>query len=55
MLLICNGLLFTMEKEAPERADLLIKDGKIAKIAPDIPPMTTRRSSTPQGCGSIRG
>ena len=38
MLLIQNGLLFTMEKEAPERADLLIRDGKIAKIAPEIRP-----------------
>lgn len=38
MLLIRKGLLFTMEKESPERADLLIRDGKIAKIAPDIRP-----------------
>lgn len=38
MLLIRNGLLYTMEKEAPDRADLLIREGKIARIAPNIRP-----------------
>jgi len=37
MLLIQNGLLHTMETEQPICADLLIKDGKIEKIAPSIP------------------
>lgn len=38
MLLIENGTLYTMEADAPVHGDLLIKDGKIAKIAPRIPP-----------------
>ena len=37
MLLIQNGLLHTMESEKPREADLLIRDGKIAKIASSIP------------------
>lgn len=37
MLLIQNGLLHTMEAEQPIRADLLIKNGKIGKIAPSVP------------------
>jgi imidazolonepropionase-like amidohydrolase len=36
MLLIQNGMLYTMEADTPVRADLLIKDGKIEKIAPKI-------------------
>ena len=31
MLLIQNGLLYTMEEENPVYADMLIKDGKIEK------------------------
>lgn len=38
MLLIQNGMLYTMEVDAPIRADLLIREGKIAKIAPKISP-----------------
>ncbi len=38
MLLIQNGILYTMESDVPIRADLLIKEGKIAKIAPKIAP-----------------
>ncbi len=38
MLLIQNGLLYTMESDAPVYADLLAKDGKIAVIAPHIKP-----------------
>lgn len=37
MLLIQHGTLYTMETEEPITADLLIKKGKIEKIAPDIP------------------
>lgn len=37
MLLIKNGLLHTMKQAQPVHADLLIKNGKIEKIAPDIP------------------
>ncbi len=36
MLLIQNGTLYTMESDVPIQADLLIKDGKIAQIAPKI-------------------
>ncbi len=38
MLLIQNGLLYTMEADRPFYADLLINAGKIAKIAENIPP-----------------
>ena len=38
MLLIQNGTLYTMESEQPESADLLVGDGKILKIAPNIEP-----------------
>ncbi len=38
MLLIQHGLLYTMEKEQPVQADILIKNGKIAEIAPQITP-----------------
>lgn len=37
MLLIQNGTLYTMESEKPMEADLLIKKGKIARIARNIP------------------
>ena len=36
MLLIKNGLLYTMEQKKEVKADLLIKDGKIEKIAKNI-------------------
>ncbi len=36
MLLIQNGLLYTMESEQPFYGDLLIKNGKIEEIAPSI-------------------
>ena len=36
MLLIKEGLLYTMESDRPVNADLLIKDGKIAEIAREI-------------------
>ena len=36
MLLIQNGLLHTMENDQPVYADLLIKNGKIEKIAPSV-------------------
>lgn len=38
MLLIQNGLLYTMESEKAVHSDLLIADGKIAKIAKGISP-----------------
>ncbi len=36
MLLVKNGTLYTMESEEPVKADLLVKNGKIAKIAKNI-------------------
>ena len=38
MILIQNGLLYTMEEERPFQGDLLIKEGKIAEIAEKIEP-----------------
>ena len=38
MTLIRNGLVFTMESEQPQRADLLLREGKIAEISPSIEP-----------------
>ncbi|MBE5954108.1 MAG: amidohydrolase [Lachnospiraceae bacterium] len=38
MLLIKNGTLYTMEKDEAIRADLLIDNGKIARISSDIEP-----------------
>lgn len=38
MLLIRNGLLFTMETDAPIRGDLLCGDGRILQICDHIPP-----------------
>lgn len=38
MLLIQNGILYTMELDTPIRADLLIREGKIAIIARKISP-----------------
>lgn len=38
MLLIQNGLLYTMESNRPTRGDLLIANGKIGKIADTIEP-----------------
>lgn len=37
MLLIQNGMLYTMEEDAPFRGDLLIEGGRIARIAPKLP------------------
>ena len=37
MLLIQHGILYTMEKEEPMAADLLINNGKIEQIGSDIP------------------
>ena len=38
MLLIQNGTLHTMEEDKPIKADMLIRDGKIAKIGQGIQP-----------------
>ena len=36
MLLVKNGILYTMESEEPINADLLVKNGKIAEIGKNI-------------------
>ena len=38
MLLIQNGILYTMEDEAPKRGDILLNSGRIEKIAEKIEP-----------------
>lgn len=49
MLLIQNGLLFTMESNRPRRADLLIHEGKISKIAETIIPTEGMKIFNAQG------
>ena len=49
MLLIQNGLLYTMESEEPIRADLLLREGKIAEIRPGILPTEGMRVVDAQG------
>jgi len=36
MLLIKNATIYTMETDAPQQSDILIRDGKIAEIGPDL-------------------
>lgn len=55
MLLIQNGMLYTMEADTPIRADLLIKDGKIEKIAPKISPTKEMRVLDAAGKGVYPG
>lgn len=49
MLLIQNGTLYTMESDQPIHADLLIQNGKIAKIASKITPDTGTKVIDAQG------
>lgn len=49
MLLIQNGMLYTMESDAPLRADMLIQDGKIVKIAEKICPEKTLKMIDARG------
>ncbi|MDD3411456.1 MAG: amidohydrolase [Eubacteriales bacterium] len=55
MLLVQNGLLYTMEDEAPVRADLLARDGKIARIAPRIEPESGMRVMNAAGLRVLPG
>jgi len=55
MLLIKNGLLHTMESKTPIRADILLKDGKIARIAKDIQPGENMEMLDAEGCGVYPG
>ena len=43
MLLIKNGLVFTMERTEPSNVDLLIGKGKVLQIAPNITPADNMR------------
>lgn len=49
MLFIQNGILHTMEADDPIRGDLLIKNGKIAKIAGKISPEKGTRVINAEG------
>ncbi len=55
MLLIKNGLLFTMEDEAECRGDLLIDKGKIIEIAENITPTERMRLIDATGLGVYPG
>lgn len=55
MLLIQNGLLYTMESDKPVFADLLIQDGKIAKIANNIMPTKNMKTMNAKGMHVLPG
>ena len=55
MLLIQNGLLYTMETHDPVRADLLIQKGKIAEIAENIPKTEAMRAIDATGMCVLPG
>jgi len=55
MLLIKNGLLFTMDSEQPRQADMLIQDGKIKKIASSIAPEKDMKVVDAQGLRVLPG
>ena len=55
MLLIQNGTLYTMESDGTVQADLLIKDGKIAKIAQKIQPEAGMERLDATGLGVYPG
>lgn len=55
VLLIQNGLLYTMETDCLLRADLLIRDGKIAEIAENIPQTENMRVINAAGLHVLPG
>ena len=55
MLLIQNGLLYTMESSVPEKGDLLIDKGKIVKIAASINPTESMRVFSAEGLHILPG
>jgi imidazolonepropionase-like amidohydrolase len=55
MLLIQNGLLYTMEKEKPFYGNILIKDGKIERIADGITPSETMEVIDAKGLNVFPG
>lgn len=55
MLLIKNGLLYTMEQKNPVRADLLAENGKICEIAKDIAPTDRMRVINAEGMNVYPG
>lgn len=55
MLLIQNGLLYTMETSRPLHADLLIQGGKIAEIAENIPKTENMRVINAAGMHVLPG
>ncbi len=55
MLLIKNGLLYTMENNKPIYADLLIKNGKIAQIRKEISPTAAMETFDAKGLNVFPG
>lgn len=55
MLLIQNGILYTMESKQPIRADLLIKKGKIVNISRNINPIEGMDVVDAKGMGVFPG
>ncbi len=55
MLLIKNGLLHTMEQEKPIESDILIKNGKIAEISPNIQKTENIKSIDAKGMNVFPG
>ena len=54
-MLIQNGIVFTTESDQPAKLDLLIRNGKIARMAPAIPPGENEVVFNAGGNGRISG
>lgn len=55
MLLIQNGTLYTMDTQKPTQADLLVKDGKIARIEKSIVPTAEMETFNAEGMNVLPG
>lgn len=55
MLLIQNGIVYTMEEEKPQRADILLNQGKIEKIAQTIEPTVEMERFDAEGMSIFPG
>lgn len=55
MLLIQNGIVYTMEEEKPQRADILLNHGKIEKIAQTIEPTVEMERFDAEGMSIFPG
>lgn len=54
-MLIQNGIVLTMESDQPAKPDLLIRNGKIARMAPSIPTGENEVVFNAGGNGRISG